>query len=137
MTQVKGWWIAIAALPVILAAIGAVYLVQAWTHQRELVQRAAAMTGGDVAAGREALRRLGCVTCHAIPGVPGGTGRVGPPLDHLAHRGFIAGVMPNTPQNLIVWIRWPQNILPRGGMPNVGASAADSRNIAAYLYTLE
>lgn len=137
MARAQQWWILIVMATAILGAVAAVHFIRALVHDRTLAQRAAVMTGGDPAAGRAALRRLGCATCHTIPGVRGADGRVGPPLDHMANRSFIAGVMANTPANLIVWIRWPQGVLPRSGMPNVGASEADSRNIAAYLYTLE
>jgi cytochrome c2 len=123
---------------VILAAtIGAAFAARSWRHEREVVERATALTGGDPDEGRKALRRLGCVTCHSVPGVPGANGLVGPPLAHMASRAYIAGVLPNTAANLIVWIRWPQGVLPKNGMPDLGASEADGRNIAAYLYTLE
>ncbi len=103
----------------------------------ELIRSVEQQTGGRVVRGPEAIRRLGCGTCHTIPGVTGASGDVGPPLDRMASRVYIAGVMPNTADNLIVWIRWPQGVLPKSGMPNTGASAAESRDIAAYLLTLK
>jgi cytochrome c len=122
---------------ILVATVFVTFAVRSWRHEREVAERAAALTGGDPEAGREALRRLGCTTCHSVPGVPGANGLVGPPLAHLASRAYIAGVLPNTAANLIVWIRWPQGVLPKNAMPNLGASEADGRNIAAYLYTLE
>ena len=100
-------------------------------------ERAAALIGGDPARGREALRTYGCVTCHTIPGVPEADARVGPPLDRLAGRVYIAGVLPNTPENLARWIRDPPAVDPKTAMPNVGATDADIRDITSYLYSLE
>lgn len=97
---------------------------------------ASAITGGDPERGRQALRRYGCSTCHTIPGVPGARGTVGPPLDHMARRVYIAGHLPNTPDNLRRWIEHPDRLDPPNAMPDVGVTAGDSRDIAAYLYTL-
>ena len=44
--------------------------------------------------------------------------------------------MPNTPQNLVRWIRDPHEIEPRTAMPNLGLSDPEARDVAAYLYTL-
>jgi cytochrome c1 len=120
-----------------IAATLAAFAGRACRHEREVAERAASLTGGDPGEGRAALRRLGCDACHSVPGVRGANGLVGPPLDHMASRVYIAGVLPNTAANLILWIRWPQGVLPKSGMPNLDASEADGRNIAAYLYTLE
>jgi cytochrome c2 len=61
---------------------------------------------------------------------------VGPPLDHFAYRVYIAGMLPNTPDNLMHWIQKPQEVVPRNAMPDMGVNEKDSRDIAAYLYTL-
>ena len=61
---------------------------------------------------------------------------VGPPLDHFARRGFIAGQLPNTFDNLVRWIESPQSVEPGTAMPNLGVPEPLARNIAAYLYTL-
>jgi cytochrome c1 len=68
--------------------------------------------------------------------VPGANALVGPPLQGLAERAYIAGVLPNTPDNLVRWIMDPQGVNPRTVMPNLGVAAADARAIASYLYTL-
>jgi cytochrome c len=102
----------------------------------EEVQAAAAMTSGDPARGPALMRSYGCATCHTIPGVTGGHGLVGPPLDGIASRSYIAGVLPNAPQNLIRWIRDPKGVDSLTAMPNVGVTESDARHIAAYLYTL-
>jgi putative membrane protein len=94
------------------------------------------LTGGDPAQGRAAVSAYGCGACHSIRGVPGAVALVGPPLQGLGERAYIAGVLPNTPDNLVRWIMDPQGVDPRTAMPNLGVTAADARAIASYLYTL-
>jgi cytochrome c2 len=57
-------------------------------------------------------------------------------LNDWAERHFIAGLLPNTPDHLIEWIRFPQSISPGNAMPDMGVDEADARDMAAYLYTL-
>ncbi|HVT05836.1 MAG TPA: c-type cytochrome [Polyangia bacterium] len=92
--------------------------------------------GGDPAAGKQLVEARHCGVCHDIDDVTGAAGVIGPPLDHFAARSFIAGRVPNTPANLITWIRSPQSVDPRTAMPSVGLGDAEARNVAAYLYTL-
>jgi cytochrome c2 len=94
------------------------------------------LTGADPAHGRAAAKAYGCGSCHTIQGVPGANALVGPPLQGLAKRAYIAGVLPNTPDNLVLWIKDPQGVSPRTAMPNLGVADADARAIASYLYTL-
>lgn len=99
-------------------------------------ETAHALTGGDAERGKAAARRYGCVTCHQIQGLPGADGQTGPSLEGIATRAELAGRLPNDPPSLIRWIRQPQEIAPHGGMPDLGVSEQDARDIAAYLYTL-
>ena len=94
------------------------------------------LTGGDPERGRVYARSYGCGSCHTIPGVPGAKANVGPPLTGLAQRAYVAGVVPNTPDNLVSWIRHPQQIDPKTAMPDVGVTEPHARDIAAYLYSL-
>ena len=64
-------------------------------------------------------------------------GRVGPPLDGIANRVYIGGVLPNTPENMVSFIRDPQNAAPRTAMPNLGVSEPHARDMVAYLYSLK
>jgi cytochrome c2 len=101
------------------------------------VQTAAMLTaGGNARVGREDIRKYGCYSCHTIPGVPGARGLVGPPLDGIRNRQYIAGELPNTADNLMKWIQHPHQVEPHTVMPEMGVSEQDSRDIAAYLYTL-
>ena len=90
---------------------------------------------GDAARGQAMIVKYGCTSCHIVPGVRG-NGLVGPPLTHMARRGYIAGRLTNVPQRMIDWIRSPQKISPGNAMPDVGVTEKDARDIAAYLYTL-
>lgn len=92
---------------------------------------------GNPARGKEAIRAYGCISCHSIPGVEGANGRVGPPLDRISRRAYLGGVLPNTPENMMRWIREPEAIDSRTAMPNMGVDEVDARDITAYLYTLK
>jgi cytochrome c1 len=94
------------------------------------------VANGHADLGPAAIRKYGCGSCHMIPGVSGANGLVGPPLIKWSGRSFIAGEVPNNPENLITWITVPQSIEPGTVMPNLGVLDEDARNIAAYLYTL-
>lgn len=96
--------------------------------------RASAVPGGDPARGERAIATYGCGACHAIGGVRGAHGKVGPPLDGIAERSLIAGEAPNTPENMVRWIRDPQSIEPGTAMPNLHVDDRTARDMAAYLY---
>jgi cytochrome c1 len=93
-------------------------------------------TGGDAGRGRTVIEQRNCGSCHTIPGVRAARGLVAPPLFWFSRRTFIAGEVPNTPDNLIQWVRAPQSIEPRTAMPTIGLSEQEARDVAAYLYTL-
>lgn len=93
--------------------------------------------GGNPHTGKETIRRYGCQGCHTIPGIRDANGLVGPPLDHLSKRIYLAGELPNTTENLMRWIQHPHEIHPRTAMPEMGVSEQDARDISAYLYTLK
>jgi cytochrome c len=100
---------------------------------RELV----VVAGGDPERGKKTIRQNACPSCHTIPGVAEAKGLVGPTLEHLAERVYIAGVLPNTPDNLVAWIRNLPGIDPLTAMPASGLGEAEPRDAAAYLYTLD
>lgn len=94
------------------------------------------LTAGDPARGHDAILQYGCGACHHIPGVSGASGQIAPPLDNIGNRVMLAGQLPNTPANMMRWIRDPQGVVRGTAMPNMNVSDADARDIAAYLYTL-
>ena len=66
----------------------------------------------------------------------GSSPQVGPPLAGLAARRLIAGRLPNTPENMVRWLRQPRAVDPLTAMPDLEVTEADARDIAAYLGTL-
>ena len=92
--------------------------------------------GGDQLRGRAAIKAYGCTTCHRIPGIPGADGLVGPSLEEVASRAYLAGRITNTPENMTYWIRFPRNVDPETVMPNLNVTEEEGRDITAYLYTL-
>jgi mono/diheme cytochrome c family protein len=90
----------------------------------------------DAERGRAATTQYACNACHRIPGVTGADVAVGPPLAGFAARRLVAGVVNNTTEHLVQWIRDPQSIDPETTMPNLQVSDPDARDIAAYLMTL-
>lgn len=91
---------------------------------------------GDARRGAKLIGSIGCGACHTIPGIDGADGKVGPPLTDMGERRFIAGVLSNTPSNMIVWLKNPQAVVPGNAMPDLGLTDKEARDIAAYLYTL-
>jgi putative membrane protein len=98
--------------------------------------QAAGQALGDPARGAKIIQAAGCGACHMIPGLADARGLVGPPLDHMARRIYIAGLLRNTPANMVRWLRDPQAVLPGNAMPSAGLSEAQARDIAAYLDSL-
>jgi cytochrome c len=99
-------------------------------------QEARAQTGGDPERGRRLVSTYGCGACHVVPGVPGASGTVGPPLEGTAGRSYLAGRLANTPDNLKRWIEHPRQVDSKTAMPELGVSEQDARDLAAYLETL-
>ena len=87
--------------------------------------------------GKAAIHQYACATCHVIPGIPATAAPVGPPLDGMARRAFIGGVVPNTFANMQRWLLDPPAVAPRTAMPALGLTERDAADIAAYLATLD
>ena len=92
--------------------------------------------GGDAERGRARIRQYGCTACHTIPGIREADGIIGPPLDRMANRMYVGGVVKNTPENLKAWILNPPSIDDKTAMPNLHVTESDAKDIACYLYTL-
>nr|WP_244610445.1 c-type cytochrome [Microvirga pakistanensis] len=103
---------------------------------REREQLAEAMTGGDLHRAEDHIIRYGCAGCHTIPGISRANGLVGPRLNSISRRVYVAGMLPNSPDNLIRWIANPRDVNPRTAMPVTGISTGEARDVAAYLYSL-
>jgi cytochrome c2 len=92
--------------------------------------------GGDARRGRQVIVEKNCGSCHTIPGISGANGLVGPPLYWFSRRTYIAGELPNTPENLAHWVQAPKSIEPATAMPMLGLSDQQARDVVSYLYTL-
>jgi cytochrome c1 len=104
--------------------------------QRGSIEPGGQLTGGDPKIGEHLIYTYGCGSCHAIPGVAEANGTVGPSLQRFGSRIYVAGLLVNTPGNLFRWISKPQEVHPGTAMPDLGVTAQQARDIAAYLYTL-
>ena len=79
------------------------------------------------------FRQYACDACHQIRGVVGPATHVGPSLEHWHERKYIAGVLPNTPENLVRWIVDPQAVSPHTLMPDLDVIEPHARDMAHYL----
>ena len=78
-----------------------------------------------------------CAACHSVPGVPGATGRVGPPLDMVGGQQLLGGRLVNNRANMMAWITHAQTIDPGIAMPDIPLSQRQARAVADYLYDLD
>lgn len=117
----------------LLTLVVAVYFL-VWGSQGFPQPRVWDLAEGDPERGRQAILRYGCGSCHVIPGIRSARGRVGPQLADLRNQIYLAGIMPNTPENLVQWIRHPRDADPRTAMPDLGVTQSDAEDIDAYLY---
>ena len=121
----------------IARTVGVILLLVIGACDRASGDNALAVDGGDAKRGEREIKKYGCEACHAFPGLTGSRAIVGPPLAGIAQRSFIAGVLPNTPENLVTWLENPPGVDSKTAMPNMGVTGRDARDIAAYLYTLK
>jgi cytochrome c len=128
----RSTWVAVGAL-VSSACVGLAACGQAADPGAAL----RAVKGGQPERGRMLLARYQCGSCHAIPEALSHSTQVGPPLDGFGRRSYIAGIIPNGPQNLQRWLQDPKALVPATTMPDVGVTPGDARDIAAYLLSLE
>ena len=87
------------------------------------------------ARGVELASHYGCASCHEIPGAPV-TGFVGPSLRSVGRRAYLAGALPNTPEQMTAFIRFPDQARPGTLMPNLRVSETDARELVAFLQAL-
>ena len=94
-------------------------------------------TTAQIAHGRYLVRYYGCETCHDIPEIDGVRGSIGPSLKHIAAKYYLAGELPNSPENLRRWIQHPHSINPQTLMPDMNVTDGDAADIALFLETLK
>ena len=121
----------------IAAVLLSILLLYACSDGSQRQHVAKTTTGGNVIRGARMIQYYGCGSCHSIPGISGASGLTGPPLSGIASRIYIAGVLRNTPENMMRWIENPKAVDEKTVMPNLGVTHADATDIAGYLYTLQ
>jgi cytochrome c oxidase subunit 2 len=105
----------------------------AWTARE---QTAAATPVDSVALAGARVFEVACASCHTVRGTLA-TGARGPDLTHFASRRTIAaGTLPNTRENLAVWVADAQHVKPGNAMPTMNLGNAELQAVVAYLQTL-
>lgn len=99
-------------------------------------ERGARLSGGDPQMGRKQLGMHSCVSCHVIPGVPKADGTKGPSLVHWYRRSTFLNTYPNTPENMEKWLAMPSHRKPGTSMPDLNVSQQESRDMTAYLFSI-
>jgi cytochrome c oxidase subunit 2 len=124
----------------------------AWAHAQlaipeeptdELLAQGLAIASSPVFTTRDGQSVVGCAACHTIAGTALG-GRVGPDLTHVGSRSTIAaGVLENTPENMVRWISNPSKVKPGAEPPRSMPAFEDVltdeqlQALVAYLQSLE
>lgn len=99
-------------------------------------QKAAPTTLGSHGDALALYASNACGGCHTIQGVS--QGKVAPDLTHIGSRTTIgAGVLANTPDNMVRWMTDPQAIKPGSLMPNFHFDDAQAKQMAAFLEDLK
>lgn len=99
-------------------------------------QQMPAVEDPAVAAGRQVFETTACVNCHTIRGTIA-NGRFGPDLTHFMSRETIgAGVLPNTPENLRLWVQDPEAVKPGCLMPSMNMTPQQLTELVSYLESL-
>jgi cytochrome c oxidase subunit 2 len=94
-------------------------------------------TGALATAGAQLIANLQCSSCHMIRGTSL-QGAICPDLTHFGSRLSIAGdTLPNTPQNLRLWLKNPQAVKPGVIMPDIQLSDHQLDEVVAYLEGLK
>lgn len=122
--------------PTFILALAGAFLLAGCNKGPEAVTKPR-VAGADAGTGKRLVTQYQCGTCHVIPDVQGAGGDTGPSLEHVARLSYIAGRIPNRPDNMVAWLRNPPALKPGTIMPAMGISEQEARHMAAYLYTLE
>jgi len=118
-----------------VALLSCVALVSA-CHQNDASTETSRVPGGDPERGRLLAQQYQCAACHFIPNVQGANGDAGPSLEHMGRLSYIAGGIPNQPDNMMRFLKNPPAVKPGTLMPALGISDEEARHMAAYMYTL-
>ena len=88
--------------------------------------------------GEAVFMAQGCAACHAVRGTLA-DGRLGPDLTHVASRATLAaGTLPNTSENMALWITRVQEVKPGARMPEYAGLGPEAlADLVRYLEGLE
>lgn len=108
-----------------------------WVAQRRQPPPAPVTEMGQ--RGQRLFTEAGCIACHAVRGLSEPPRGLAPDLTHIASRPSIAaGMLANTPGNLVAWIAAAQSLKPGSKMPSFNNLDGESLTaLAAYLTELE
>ncbi|GAA0414119.1 c-type cytochrome [Massilia aurea] len=98
---------------------------------------ASRVSGGDPERGRLLVQQYQCAACHFIPEVQGPNGDAGPSLESMGRLSYIAGSIPNQPENMIRFLQNPPAVKPGTLMPALGITDDEARHMAAFMYSLK
>ncbi len=105
--------------------------------QRAQLRPGRAVTNDAAAKGLRLFQTSTCINCHAIRGVAGADAGVAPDLTHVASRKQLAaGLLENTPANMRLWLKNPQQIKPGALMPDFNLTDQQLDQLGEYLETL-
>ena len=131
--HLKGCFAFSAAVVALVLAIAVTTTYAAWKSDNAHV--APAGYDGDPGRGKTLISTYGCPSCHTAGGATP-RGQVGPSLDGIASRSYIAGRFANDEIWMTEWLQRPQRLRPGTAMPDLNVSERDARDLAAYLATL-
>jgi cytochrome c oxidase subunit II len=97
---------------------------------------ASAPEGESSSRGAKVFAERTCIQCHAVRGAtPGARAvRVAPDLTHFASRAWLgAGILTNSPANLVRWLKDPQSIKPGSHMPSLRLTDDETQDLSSYL----
>lgn len=81
---------------------------------------------GDPANGQKIYSSTACIGCHSIAGTPFNMSDIGPNLTHVGSRATIgAGLYPNDPRHMALWIKNARAMKPGVLMPTLGDGELD------------
>lgn len=102
-----------------------------------LPERAPQLDSADPERGLAVMKRVGCASCHAIPGIDLPQGRVGPSLHDFDAQALIAGRLAADNGTLAQFVRNAPAVLPGTTMPAMPLNEGEAQDVAAYLISLD
>lgn len=109
---------------------------QTASHVSETAFVSASERNNEPLSGQVALQQYNCNSCHVIQGIASAIYHVGPPLNNMVNRRFIAGTLPTTRENLVKWIMNPPHFKPQSLMPNLQVKRQHAEAMVDYLYEI-